>query len=116
MMSQECEREDFPKEDSYCVYVASFLSFGRSQAIAAAAETFAKAMATLAETCGKKSLIKLGDKLYALICCDYIPGSLIAAHVAKFQSLYTSLKSALVSNEDMKVTSTMAGIFFLKSF
>jgi hypothetical protein len=84
--------------------------------IAAASDTFAEAMASLAETCGEKSLIKLGDKLYALICCDYIPGASIAAHVAKFQSLYTSLKLALVGNEDMKVTSIMAGIFFLKSF
>ena len=84
--------------------------------IAAAADTFSKEMTTLAKTCGEKSLIKLGNKLYALICCNYIPGSSIATHVATFQTLYTSLKSALVGNENMKVKSTMAGIFFLRSF
>jgi hypothetical protein len=61
--------------------------------IAAASETFTEAMMVLAETCGEKSLIKLGNKLYALICCDFIPGTSIAAHVAKLHSLYTSLKS-----------------------
>jgi hypothetical protein len=50
--------------------------------IAAAAETFANAMKDLADTCGEKSLIKLGDKLYALICCDFVPGTLIASHIA----------------------------------
>jgi hypothetical protein len=84
--------------------------------VAAASKTFAKAMSSLAKTCGEKSLIKLGNKLYALICCDYIPGTLIATHVLKFQSLYTSLKSALVNNNEMKVNTSMAGIFFLKSF
>jgi hypothetical protein len=79
-------------------------------------ETFAEAMAALAETCGEKLLIKLGDNLYALISCDFVPGSSIASHVAKFQSLYTSLKSDLVGNENMKVSTTMAGIFFFKSF
>jgi hypothetical protein len=84
--------------------------------IAAASETFADVWSSLGDTCGEKSLIKLGDKLYALVCCDFTPGSSITAHVARFQSLYTSLKSDLVSNENMKVTTTMAGIFFLKSF
>jgi hypothetical protein len=84
--------------------------------IAAAANTFKEAMASLAKTCGEKSLIKLGDKLYALIFCNYTPGKSIASHVAKFQSLYTSLKSELIGNNNMKVNSTMAGIFFLKSF
>ena len=84
--------------------------------IAAAAKTFSKAMAALGKTCGKKSLIKLGNKLYALICCDYVPGSSIATHVANFQLLYTLFKSALVGKDNMKVTWTMAGIFFLKSF
>jgi hypothetical protein len=73
-------------------------------------------MTALGKTCGEKSLIKLGDKLYALVCCDFVPGTSIAAHVAKFQTLYTSLKSDLVRNENMKVTTTVAGIFFLKSF
>jgi hypothetical protein len=84
--------------------------------IAEAADTFANAMKDLADTCGEKSLIKLGDKLYALIFCDFVPGTSITSHIARFQSLYTSLKSDLVSNNNMKVTSTMAGIFFLKSF
>jgi hypothetical protein len=84
--------------------------------IAAASDSFTEAMAALGETCGKNSLIKLGDKLYALICCDNVPGTSIATHVLKFQSLYTSLKSALIGNENMKVNTTMAGIFFLKSF
>ena len=74
--------------------------------IATASKTFAEAMTALAETCSEKSLIKLGNKLYALICCNFIPGTLIAAHVAKFQSLYTSLKSDLVGNKKMKVTTT----------
>jgi hypothetical protein len=73
-------------------------------------------MAALGETCSEKSVIKLGDKLYALISCEFIPGSSIGSHVAKFQSLYTSLKSDLIGNDDMKVSTTMAGIFFLKIF
>jgi hypothetical protein len=36
--------------------------------------------------------------------------------MVKFQTLYTSLKSALIGNENMSVNTTMAGIFFLKSF
>jgi hypothetical protein len=75
--------------------------------IAAASETFS-AWAAPGDTCGKKSLIKLGDKLYALVCCNFVPGLLSAAHVAKFQLLYTSLKSDLAGNENMKVTTTMA--------
>jgi hypothetical protein len=54
--------------------------------------------------------------MYALISCDFVPGTSIASHIAKFQTLYTSLKSDLVRNQNMKVTTTMAGIFFLKSF
>ena len=84
--------------------------------IAAASETSSEAMTALGETCGKKSLIKLGNKFYALICCNYFPGTSIAAHIAKFQSLYTLLKSALIGNDNTKVNTTMAGIFFLKSF
>jgi hypothetical protein len=68
--------------------------------VAAASKTFAKAMTALAETCGEKLLIKLGDKLYALISCDFVPGTSIAGHVAKFQSLYTSLKSDLVGERE----------------
>jgi hypothetical protein len=83
--------------------------------IATASKTFAEAMTALGETCGEKSIIKLGDKLYALISCDFVPGTSIASHIAKFQTLYTSLKLDPVGNENMKVTTTMAGIFFLKS-
>ncbi|EHS64255.1 uncharacterized protein PGTG_22171 [Puccinia graminis f. sp. tritici CRL 75-36-700-3] len=85
--------------------------------IAAAANTFTDAMKDLAETCGETSLIKLGDKLYALVCCDYTPGTLIGAHVSKFQNLYNSVKSSFsVTTTTMYVDTQMAGIFFLKSF
>ncbi|OAV85334.1 hypothetical protein PTTG_30604, partial [Puccinia triticina 1-1 BBBD Race 1] len=46
-----------------------------------AADTFSKAMEDLAEACGESSLIKLGDKLYALIQLKFIPGTSIATHI-----------------------------------
>jgi hypothetical protein len=94
--------------------------------VAAAADSFSEAMESLAETCGEQSLIKLGDKLFALVSCDYVPGTSIGTHVSKFQTLYNSLKSAVAATKnsevddklknDMDVGTTMAGIFFLKSF
>jgi hypothetical protein len=84
--------------------------------IAAASKNFSEAMTALGETCGEKSIIKQGNKLYALISCDFVPGTSIASHIAKFQTVYTSLKLDLVGNENMKITTTMAGICFLKSF
>ncbi|EFP80101.1 uncharacterized protein PGTG_05326 [Puccinia graminis f. sp. tritici CRL 75-36-700-3] len=94
--------------------------------VAAGADSFSKAMESLAEMCGEQSLIKLGDKLFALVSCDYVPGTSIGAHVSKFQNLYNSLKSAVAATKnsdvddkmknDMDVGTTMAGIFFLKSF
>ncbi|OAV85730.1 hypothetical protein PTTG_30314, partial [Puccinia triticina 1-1 BBBD Race 1] len=81
-----------------------------------AANSFSKAMTDLAEACGEQSLIKLGDKLYTLIHLDYVPGTSIAAHISKFQSMYTSLKSAQLVTKHMQVDTAMAGMFFLKSF
>jgi hypothetical protein len=84
--------------------------------ITAASGTFSQEMEALGKTCREKLLIKLADKLYALIFCDFVPGTSIASHITQFQSLYASLKSDLVRNDNMKVTTTMVGIFFLESF
>ncbi|OAV86058.1 hypothetical protein PTTG_30108 [Puccinia triticina 1-1 BBBD Race 1] len=81
-----------------------------------AVDTFSEAMKDLADACGEKLLIKLGNKLYALIHLDFVPGSSIADHIGKFQSMYTSLKSAQISTPNTKIDTAMAGIFFLKSF
>ncbi|OAV96216.1 hypothetical protein PTTG_26419 [Puccinia triticina 1-1 BBBD Race 1] len=81
-----------------------------------AVNTFSQAMVNLADACGEKSLIKLGDKLYALIHLDFVPRSSIADHIGKFQSMYTSLKSAQISTPNTQINTAMAGIFFLKSF
>ncbi|OAV86652.1 hypothetical protein PTTG_29789 [Puccinia triticina 1-1 BBBD Race 1] len=81
-----------------------------------AVDTFAQAMLDLADACGENSLIKLGDKLFALIHLDYAPGSSIGDHINKFQSMYTSLKSAQLVTKNMQVNTAMAGMFFLKSF
>ncbi|OAV91754.1 hypothetical protein PTTG_27873 [Puccinia triticina 1-1 BBBD Race 1] len=81
-----------------------------------AADTFSEAMEELALACGEQSLIKLGDKIYSLIHLDFVPGTSIADHTSKFQSMYTSLKSAQISHPKTQIDTAMAGIFFLKSF
>ncbi|OAV86177.1 hypothetical protein PTTG_30044, partial [Puccinia triticina 1-1 BBBD Race 1] len=81
-----------------------------------AVNNFSDAMKDLAAACGEKSLIKLGDKLYSLIHLDYVPGTSIADHINKFQTIYTSLKSAQISTPNTQIDTAMAGIFFLKSF
>ena len=73
-------------------------------------------MTALAAACGENSLIKLGDKLYSLISLVYFPGTSIGNHISTFTGLYTSLKSAIATTESISVNTTMAGIFFLKSF
>jgi hypothetical protein len=84
--------------------------------IAAAAKTFSDAMTDLAAACGEISLIKLGDKLFTLISLVYTPVTSIGTHVSNFTSLYTSLKSVIAVTKVIQVDTTMAGIFFLKSF
>jgi hypothetical protein len=85
--------------------------------VAAATNTFSAAMKELAETCCKTSLIKLGDKLHSLVCCNYTPGSSIGAHVSNFQNLYNLFKLSFVcTNTTMHIDTQMAGIFFLKIF
>ncbi|OAV86992.1 hypothetical protein PTTG_29628 [Puccinia triticina 1-1 BBBD Race 1] len=86
------------------------------QSVVQSVDTFSKAMEGLALACGERSLIKLGDKIYSLTHFDYVPGTSIADHISKFQSMYTSLKSAQISIPNTKVDTAMAGIFFLKSF
>ncbi|OAV93602.1 hypothetical protein PTTG_27275 [Puccinia triticina 1-1 BBBD Race 1] len=81
-----------------------------------AVNNFSDAMKDLAAACGEGSLIKLGDKLYALIHLNYVPGTSITDHISKFQTIYTSLKSAQVSHPKTQIDTTMAGIFVLKSF
>ncbi|OAV92099.1 hypothetical protein PTTG_07865 [Puccinia triticina 1-1 BBBD Race 1] len=106
----------FQKKTSNAYTLLELCVSAKLYPVVQAVDTFSKAMENLAEACGEQLLIKLGDKLYALIHLDYVPGTSIADHISKFQTMYTSLKSAQVSHPKTQIDTAMAGIFFLKSF
>ena len=74
MVLKKCKQEVFCKTWDFAPTLLHSCMLSNLKNIEEVAETFSEAMTALEETCLEKSLIKLGNKLYTLICCNYVPG------------------------------------------
>jgi hypothetical protein len=64
------------------------------------------AFTALLTACGKKSVIRLCDKLFTLINSVYAPGSSLADHVTTFRKHYSALEVSIESNPNIMSIST----------
>jgi hypothetical protein len=75
------------------------------------------AFKALSAACGKKSVLQLCDKLYALINMSYTLETSMSQHLSEFRKNYTLLTTTIEENPDfMSMSTGLAAALLLRSF